>query len=325
MKKNYSIVLISFIITLLFGCNSDDDDKIYHYSPADNSLIGYVKSYTELSYKTVERFGKIEKGAYNYGFKEIMDVNGNLIKAYSYAADKTIIGKRNYQYNNHKNIIEVKYFNPKGKLLFKREYIYNDKEMLIEISRHAFIPSLKDRERHVIYKYCENGLLAEIDYYDRRGSLKQKTINKYDEKRRKIESFEYSSYGSLRYSITYEYDEFDNMVQTNRYKHYGSFNDTQKTYTYDNNGNLIEESKYELYQKSTGPFSSINRLSRIMNYIYDENGRLIRKTFNKLDGGFLASYAYEYDYDKQGNWIKRIQFENGVPRYILIREIEYYD
>ena len=26
----------------------------------------------------------------------------------------------------------------------------------------------------------------------------------------------------------------------------------------------------------------------------------------------------------KGNWIKKIEFDNGIPKYIIEREIEYY-
>ena len=34
--------------------------------------------------------------------------------------------------------------------------------------------------------------------------------------------------------------------------------------------------------------------------------------------------TYQYEYDKKGNWTKRIDFENGKAKFILERTYRYY-
>ena len=36
------------------------------------------------------------------------------------------------------------------------------------------------------------------------------------------------------------------------------------------------------------------------------------------------SYTYTYTYDAQGNWIKRITYDEGNISKVVIRTIEYY-
>ena len=67
--------------------------------------------------------------------------------------------------------------------------------------------------------------------------------------------------------------------------------------------------------------------------MYDDKGNcteLIHKPYeskeNISDDNDDKDYTStsKYEYDKNSNWIKQIEFMNGVPLYILEREIEYY-
>jgi hypothetical protein len=44
--------------------------------------------------------------------------------------------------------------------------------------------------------------------------------------------------------------------------------------------------------------------------------------YRNKDTEYIHSYAYEYD--AKGNWIKRIEYVDAKPTYILVREIVYY-
>jgi len=43
------------------------------------------------------------------------------------------------------------------------------------------------------------------------------------------------------------------------------------------------------------------------------------------DGILYTWYTYQYEYDEQGNWIKKIDFENDVPGFILERYYNYFN
>lgn len=42
------------------------------------------------------------------------------------------------------------------------------------------------------------------------------------------------------------------------------------------------------------------------------------------ESSIFSNQTYMYNYDKKGNWVKKIFFENGRPEYIIEREYEYY-
>ena len=59
-------------------------------------------------------------------------------------------------------------------------------------------------------------------------------------------------------------------------------------------------------------------------YKYDDKGNEIERNSYNPDGILKTKYTYTYDYDKNLNWIKRIELENDVQMSITIRAIEYF-
>lgn len=58
--------------------------------------------------------------------------------------------------------------------------------------------------------------------------------------------------------------------------------------------------------------------------VFFSNGNLAHM---KVEGMFNArlDYNYTYDYDEQGNWIKRMGYKDGKLVFVYKREIEYYE
>jgi len=83
---------------------------------------------------------------------------------------------------------------------------------------------------------------------------------------------------------------------------------------YDEKGNQIEGNRYD----------SDGSLNWRYTYKYDEKGNLIEWNRYDSDGSLYTQWTYKYEFDEQGNWIKRVEFENEIPQFILIREYEYY-
>ena len=58
---------------------------------------------------------------------------------------------------------------------------------------------------------------------------------------------------------------------------------------------------------------------------YDSNGNEITgKIYNPSYQDNEEKYTYKYDYDKNGNWIKRTEFVNYNADNITERDISYY-
>lgn len=133
---------------------------------------------------------------------------------------------------------------------------------------------------------------------------------KRDENGRLIETLEYKA-DSLIKKTTYKYDTYGNEIECNIYDSKGNLEGIYKT-EYDSVGNKIEKkiySKDKLF--NTKRFKYDSKESIIDEVTYDSNNKILDKT------------TYTYEYDKQNNWIKRIEFVSSEPKFITRRKIVY--
>ena len=238
--------------------------------------------------------------------------------------------------------------NLQGKVMSHSEYIYIAKERFGNIEKgerilsrvfRGFIEYIGSNQR----KYAENGNKIEENWYKLDGSLDKKKTYKYAENGNRTEENSYEADGSLSSKYgdaptkTYKYDEKGNKIETNIYRSDGSFRNRDK-YKYDEKGYKIER----YYSNSDGRvvLVSTSKYDKKGNkiecngcgweaedetYKYDEKGNIIEYK-GIFDNGFLLfKKSYEYEFDKRGNWIKQIEFLDGIPTYILERQYEYYD
>jgi hypothetical protein len=285
--KHTLTLLVLFVALIAQSCSNE---KIENDWTRDN-LQGKVLSYSEFSYEAENRFGNIEKGeryrpwSNEYDHQIKYDEKGNKIEKNSYNSDGSLSSRYTYKYDEKGNKIEKNSYNSDG--------------------------SLSSKDTH---KYDEKGNKIEDNTYNFGGSLRFKGTHKYDEKGNKIEDNYYNSDGSLRSRYTYKYDEKGNKIEGNEYYSDGSLR-SRYTYKYDEKGNKIEENEY----------NSDGSLARKWTYKYDEKGNKIEENEYNSDGSLNSKNTYKYEYDKQCNWIRRIEFTNGIPEYILERQYEYYD
>jgi len=47
--------------------------------------------------------------------------------------------------------------------------------------------------------------------------------------------------------------------------------------------------------------------------------------YKEIESYCSIKYEYQNEYDKKGNIIKQITYDNGVPTLISIRTIEYFE
>lgn len=143
-------------------------------------------------------------------------------------------------------------------------------------------------DQTISYKYDDIGNLIEVDtYYNTDGSLSGKEFFKYDDKGNRTEGKSYKSDGSLSSKSTTKYDVNGNRLEDNYY---------------DAGGNLLNKTIYK----------------------YDDSENLVEM---KNDGLLSGKCIYKsYQYDKKGNWIRRMEFKEEAkqPNKINEQEIEYY-
>jgi hypothetical protein len=58
---------------------------------------------------------------------------------------------------------------------------------------------------------------------------------------------------------------------------------------------------------------------------YDAKENLISQEGADETGQAFLPVHYEYEFDKQGNWTKRIEYVGDKPASVLERQFEYYE
>ena len=136
----------------------------------------------------------------------------------------------------------------------------------------------------ISYRNDSTGLPAEEIIYDLMGRELFKIRIKRDAKGNPVEY--HNSNGTIDW---YKYDIKGNRVEWIT----GTSNGAAiiRTYKYDVNGDVVEEQVDDLYKA---------------NYHF----------YNEV-------YAFVYQYDKHGNWIKRIDYEQSLPKRMVQRTIDY--
>jgi len=222
-----------------------------------------------------------------------------------------ILGANNYKiiYDETGNKIEENWYNSDGSLNFKLIYKYDENGNKIEA---IYYTSSGHSDEKLTYKYDQQGNQIEINLYNSDGSLNIKRTYKYDKKGNQIEENEYNSDGSLNKKWTYKYDKKGNKIKENWYNSDGNLV-SKCDYKYDKKGNKNEFIIYHL----DGSIS--------MTIKYDENGNKIGE-INHTPKDIYPFATYQYEYDKQKNWTKKIEFEDGcILETITEREYQYYE
>lgn len=330
-----------------------------------SSLNGNVKSFSEARYEAVEQSGKIKTGEryrqkhpwlrVEKHLTRIKIEEGNPIKALYYDVNKELIEKGVFKYDDSGNKTKEEWYNIRGRLIFRKNFIYDERGNLIEENSQAFVGDIKHFLPKRTYSYCENGLLTASRNYGIDDRLILANVYVRDEFGKLLQEQTYWPDGTLIWNTKSTYDELGELTRKKRYSGEGvlvqdswyengqlakfrqyNFDGGLTAYTYNENGQSISKSynrdgrpvristndefgsktKYYDYQDGTKHLSQV--------YKYNNQGTT-HKTISYGSDGTVEKTTYDYEYDKQGNWIRKIQFVNEKAKSITVREIEYYD
>lgn len=241
------------------------------------------------------------------------------------------------QYNEKGYLIEKIEYSSGGTLIkYKHIFKYDKKENNVEQNTYYSNDTLYYK---IIIRYDKYGNILTENTFDDEGNLESQIKFKYN-KRKKISRIEYDQDKKMECKNTYKYNEKGLISEDNRFlsdnKLFRKFR-----YKYDEKGNQIEEKVYDpddslIYCNSwkyndkgfkiefTYTDIKKNKLSNKHIYNYDEQGNPIEHTEYDSEGNLVNKDKWEYEYDKENNWTKKIEFLRGNPRFISIRKIEYY-
>jgi YD repeat-containing protein len=304
--------LVLFMLTLL-SCDLPDKknngwDKY--------KLSGEVKSFRELSYSVISKFGETQKDQRKTeleirgGYKSpddkfvIFNRSGNILEDSRLYSNDEVAYKEIYNYESHAGVIEKSKYDSQGNLTEKT--FLNKDGNVIEVQ--SFRDS-KTYNRKVTYSYNKTNQKVEEVVYSPTGQL-NKTTYRYDNQGNQFESKD----GIDKDIPNLRYDDKGNVAELFIAQPNKSF--YRLTYLYDNKQNLLENTYYS-------PSGEINRK---FVYKYNNNndkiGHILFNSLGAIDPDI--NFKYDYVYDKQHNWIKCIIYKTEMPFCIIERTIDYY-
>jgi len=278
--------------------NITETEILYYYRPQRSTTVaeglkGNVRSVRETSYKAVEKFGEIQKGEREredgmFDSYMIYNKTGNYTELNLYFPDGRLSGRTVVRYDESGNQLQKEHFDEGGTL------------------EETHTCRADDRGNIVVEETIRS---------DQDGNPEKTTItNNYDPGGNKIENHYIKSNGR-DWKTTYEYDNQGNQIEQTSFDENGNVN-MRWISKFDQNRRKTEMKRY---QQGKLDFSYF--------WKYDDQGKMSEESGYNADGSlsFRNSYQYpHYEYDREGNWIQCIDFENGQPAYILEREITYY-
>lgn len=249
---------------------------------------GPVKSIRTSGYNAVEKFGELSEGAVLY------DDDVNTLIEFNKDGDVTELSKLDYKGNLlEKNISK---YDSNGKIIGSTNYDGNGDE----IGRS-------------VYTYNEDDKIIKVVFYNKSGKVKSIQENEW-KGNKQIKRIFTNEYEKGNYS-EYEYDG-SKLVRTVEYD-----KDGKKTGRYEEyeNGDVSKINKFVNPKFTTSlSYNEKGLCSAIINGHLSSIG-----IYSLVDG---VSRIYEYEFDDQGNWIKRVEREKDSKKAtcIIVREIEYY-
>jgi YD repeat-containing protein len=210
--------------------------------------------------------------------------------------------------------------------------VFDNQGRILEDVNYNLDESIKNKE---IYSFS-GGKMAEGIYYNEKGEVDTKTVFTY--KNDKLASrIAFSGDNSVRYKTEYEYHGEhlvglktffeDSFLYAFRFIYRGDLQvavlhcdkkgreEFRTTYEYDEKGRRIRIVDTELVVQIN--YDDFDNPVKII------NGRACAKMVQPRKD---KSYRYEYEYDEEGNWVKRTEFVLGEtnPNFIVKREIIYH-
>jgi hypothetical protein len=137
-------------------------------------------------------------------------------------------------------------------------------------------------------------------YYNDKGQL----IARKDLKQNKSNMFD---------SLAWEYDKKGRQVVEEKYNNYGHLSTNKFEYL----GNSKKANKI-LFN------NQVNKLKGYIDITYNANDLLSKAIQFSADSTVLAQIEINYEYDEKNNWIKKIEYFNGVPNIYQERKIIYF-
>lgn len=343
-------LLILLLLPIICSCRQDTKKSYKQDFPEviySDSLVGVIQTIEERSYDFKLDSGQIIKlGYYGFGWDSKYKVNqygkweyyinysdkGAIKDSTFYAySDEQVLRKRT-RVSNEETVVYIYgiikdasswSFDSNEEVLLKKTTI-SKKDTVINTYDYIIGSQVQMREDF------QNGSLVttEIKSFDMYGNL-------YHEK--EIGPFEiifsqtyYETVGESRLKVRsedrfwvrkYQYNKNGDVI---RYEKYGFTYPELITvksyeYKYDSNNNIIDEKQY-----TKEPWDKKRELDFRRTTIYDNHNNEVQSTYLDDLNRIKWRYTTDYEYDKFGNWIKKVRYRDDEPYKFSERIIQYF-
>ncbi len=175
-----------------------------------------------------------------------------------------------------------------------------------------------------------NGNWTDSSFYDAHGnkircisynadsSVHYITSLQFDKKGREIENtISYPAKTEIEVSITTEinYDDSKGLIESKSYKTGDTAHLQGREIEFLNDVGIPIESRFYNRQGNFAEKSVVT---------YDGYGNQVSQYVTDSLGSIMRKQKWEYEYDKTGNWIKRIFYHSDKPLSITVRKLKYY-
>ena len=271
---------------------------------------------------------KASKTVYKY------DNEGNMTAKNTYKPSGAIEDSSFYVVDNTGNQIDYFTYKGDGSVESKLTSLYNNQGIILESTEYT---KGKLTARNT-YKYDSKFNNTEESCYEADGTLKWKEVFGYDKKGRRNEVTDYKVNGRFEARFTYKYDEKDNMVEENEYNSDTSQKHKRITNRYAANGAVVETNRYnddgilvfwlkldrEGIKMTNTSYNDDGSFKGITTKTYDDHGNESEEDRFFSNESLNVKFRHTYEYDKEGNWTRKITHKNEIPMEVTERRIEYY-
>lgn len=246
----------------------------------------------------------------NSNFKTIYEASYSAKRSGEMTREKALKEKvdRIEMYDRKGNLIEYWKYETDGTIYEKTKLKKNNDGKLLKSETSDNFGKLK---RYLETELNNSGYIKFYRTFNDKKELTSIQENKYDKKGNIILISSTTISSNRTFKTASKYDSKNNLIEEIDYKPNGKIRDT-RTFKYDNSGNQIESELTRPNGDYTKFVSTYDKQNNILTqYWYDKKGK--QKHWNN----------WEYNYDKNGNWITKKRFSNGKLGYVWERKIEY--
>ena len=279
---------------------------------SEQKLVGRVKALTEYSFKLKRLHGKTQSELTGKN-KYIYNDAGNKINEFTYNADGTLDTRSVLNYNSDSLLEQEDGYNADGSPGFTNIYKYDSRGNLESISLYdgSAVMFLKTICRYDAARNEteEINYVQEVEKNKTRDVVLNKTVWQRDEKGN-ITKEQYLEGGVVLRATSFIYDTKGNIIE--RSKTENGFT-LKTTYKFDNKDRQVEETQYDAH----------GNVAMRITTAYDDKGDDVEENYYEKGTRLQMHTVFQYTYDKQGNWIRKMELDNNRPAALTDREIEY--